>query len=130
MSVINTPAAPAAVGPYSQAVRAGEFVFLSGQIPLDPHTGEPVTGSPAAQTEQVLRNLAAVMQAAGGSLQDVVKTTVYVTDLSAFGEINAAYAQAFGDHRPARATVQVARLPKGVAVEIEAVAYLPECEDG
>lgn len=126
MQTLNTSRAPAAVGPYSQAVRAGDFVFLSGQIPLDPATGGLVTGPPAVQTKRVLDNLAAVLSAIGGTLDDVVKTTVYVSDLSAFAEINTAYQQAFGDHRPARATVEVARLPKDVAVEVEAVAYLPE----
>lgn len=122
---VTTPNAPSAIGPYSQAVRAGDLLFLSGQIPLDPASGELVAGSPADQTRRVIRNLAAVVEAAGGSLTDIAKTTLFVSDLGSFGEINEAYEQEFGGHRPARATVEVARLPKDVDVEIEAVAYLP-----
>jgi 2-iminobutanoate/2-iminopropanoate deaminase len=120
--IVVSQSAPAPIGPYSQAVRAGGFLFVSGQIPLDPATGAVVGGGTADQTRQVLKNLAAILEAAGSGLDKVVKTTIYVTDLSDFGEMNAVYAEFLGDSKPARATVQVARLPKDVRVEIEAVA--------
>lgn len=125
-SIVSTPDAPAAIGPYSQAVRAGAFVFLSGQIPLDPRTGELVGGDDVeAQTRQVLANLKAVLQAAGASFAQVVKTTIFLTDLSDFATVNRVYATAFeGVDPPARATIQVAGLPRGAKVEIEAVAYV------
>lgn len=125
-SIVSTADAPAAIGPYSQAVRAGAFLFLSGQIPLDPRTGEMVGGDDVeAQTRQVLANLKAVLQAAGASFGQVVKTTIFLTDLSDFATVNRVYATAFeGVDPPARATVQVAALPRGAKVEIEAVAYL------
>jgi 2-iminobutanoate/2-iminopropanoate deaminase len=125
-SIVSTPDAPAAIGPYSQAVRAGAFVFLSGQIPLDPRTGELVGGDDVeAQTRQVLANLKAVLQAAGASFAQVVKTIIFLTDLSDFATVNRVYATAFeGVEPPARATVQVAALPRGAKVEIEAVAYV------
>jgi len=120
---VTSAGAPAPVGPYSQAVRLSGWVFASGQIPLDPDTGERVAGSIEAQTERVLANLAAVLEAAGSSLARVVKTTVYVTDLAQFGAINEVYARHFrGDPAPARATVQVAALPLGAEVEIDAIA--------
>ena len=119
---IATPAAPAAIGPYAQAVRAGGLVFVSGQIALDPATGALVAGGPGAQTGQVLENLQAVLEAAGSGLARVVKTTVYLTDLGAFGEVNEVYARFFPADPPARATVQVAALPRGAAVEIDAIA--------
>lgn len=122
--VINTKLAPAAIGPYSQAIRAGQFVFCSGQIPLDPTTGELVSGDVAGQTHRVLLNLKAVLEEAGTSLGRVVKTTVYLRDMNDFQEMNAAYAEYFKESPPARATVQVARLPKNVAVEIDAVAIV------
>jgi 2-iminobutanoate/2-iminopropanoate deaminase len=118
---VSTPQAPAAIGPYSQAMRVGAFVFASGQIPLDPKTGALVSGTVADETRQVLANLAAVLEAAGSSLDRVVKTTVYLTDLDDFAAMNDAYAAAFGACRPARATVQVARLPRGARVEIDAI---------
>jgi 2-iminobutanoate/2-iminopropanoate deaminase len=118
---VATKDAPQAVGPYSQAVEAGGFVFASGQIPLDAG-GTMVPGGVAEQTEQVLKNLEAVLKAAGLSLKDVVKTTVFMTDLGQFQAMNAVYANHFGLPFPARATVQVAALPKGAQVEIEAVA--------
>jgi 2-iminobutanoate/2-iminopropanoate deaminase len=121
---IDTPEAPAAIGPYSQAVVAGEWVFASGQIPLDPSTGEVVEGGIAEQTDRVMNNLAAVLREAGGSLNHVVKTTVYLADMGTFGEMNEVYGRHFGDHRPARATVQAGALPKSVAVEIDAIARL------
>jgi 2-iminobutanoate/2-iminopropanoate deaminase len=121
---IHTPDAPAAIGPYSQAIVVDGWLFASGQIPLDPTTLELVGGSVAAQTEQVFANLRAVLAAAGGSLDRVVKTTVFLSDMASFGEMNEVYARHFGDHRPARATVQAAGLPRGVDVEIELVARL------
>jgi len=120
---VRSEAAPAPVGPYSQAISHGGWVFASGQIPLDPRTGVRVEGEIEAQTEQVIANLAAVLEAAGSSLARVVKTTVYVTDLALFARINAVYARHFaGESPPARATVQVAALPLGAAVEIDAIA--------
>lgn len=122
--IVNTPDAPEAIGPYSQAVecRPGRLLFLSGQIPLDPRTGALVGGDTAEQARQVLANLDAVLLAAGLARWNVVKTTIYLVDLGDFAAVNEVYAEFFGDHRPARATVQVAGLPKGARVEIEAVA--------
>lgn len=120
--IIQTDGAPKAIGPYSQAVKAGGFVFCSGQIPLDPATGEMVTGSVADQTHRVLKNLKAVLAAAGTNLDKVVKTTVFLQDLADFAAMNAVYAEYFPEEPPARATVQVARLPKDSLVEIEVVA--------
>lgn len=121
---IETSNAPRAIGPYSQAIRAGELLFLSGQIPLDPATGELVTGGIELQTRRVLDNLGAILESAGGSLADVVKTTIYLVDLSEFTAMNAIYASYFAAPAPARATVQVSALPKGARIEIEAVARL------
>jgi 2-iminobutanoate/2-iminopropanoate deaminase len=121
----HTDQAPAAIGPYAQAVTAGGFLFTSGQIPLDPATGEMVAGGFDAQARQVLANLRAVLAAAGCGFSDVVKATVYVTDLADFPKLNALYGEAMGQHRPARSTVQVAALPKGALVEIDLVAKLP-----
>ena len=118
----QTNDAPAAIGPYSQAVEAGDLVFLSGQIPLDPATGELVPGDVVAQTERVLDNLGAVLAAAGLGFAHVVKTTIYLTDLAAFPRVNEAYGKRFTTEPPARATVQVAALPRGAQVEIDAVA--------
>ena len=120
--VISTPNAPAAIGPYSQAVRTGNLIFVSGQIPLDPATGQLVRGDIGTQTQQVLENLAAVLEAAGSSLAKVVKTTVYLRDLGEFGRINEIYAKFFAGSPPARATVQVVRLPRDAAIEIDVVA--------
>lgn len=120
--IITTDHAPAAVGPYSQAVRAGDFVFTAGQIGLDPATGQLVAGGLEAQTRQVLANLSAVLAAAGTSLDNVVKTTIFLTDLSAFKTVNSIYGQYFTGAPPARSTVEVAALPLGALVEIEAVA--------
>ena len=122
MEAIHTDQAPAAVGPYSQAVAAGGMIFCSGQIPLDPNTGEMLTGSVAEQTELVLTNLRAVLEAAGSSFDHVVKTTVFLSDMHTFAEMNEVYARHFGDHRPARAAVQAGALPKFCDVEIECVA--------
>jgi 2-iminobutanoate/2-iminopropanoate deaminase len=119
---IDAPAAPAAIGPYSHAVRAGDLLFCSGQIPLDPESGELVGGSAAEQARQCLLNLAAVCAAAGASLADAVRLTVYMTDLSAFAQVGEAYAKFFeGDAPPARVTIGVAALPRGAQVEIDAI---------
>ena len=120
--VISAPQAPAAIGPYSQAVRCGPFIFVSGQIPVNPATGRVVEGDIAAQTERVLKNLAVILEAAGSSLAQVVKTTVYLNDLDEFAKMNEVYGRYFAERPPARATVQVSRLPRDVAVEIEVVA--------
>ncbi|MBZ5562443.1 MAG: RidA family protein [Acidobacteriia bacterium] len=122
--VIATSQAPSAIGPYSQAVRSGPWVFVSGQIPLDPATGKIVEGDIAAQTERVLKNLAAILEAAGAGLAQVVKTTVYLRDLTEFARMNEVYARFFADKPPARATVEVSRLPRDVQVEIDAIAAL------
>ena len=122
LKMIHTSDAPEAIGPYSQAVVVDDWVFASGQIPIDPATGELIDGDVAAQTHQVLSNLAAVLRAADSSLSNVVKTTVYLADMGTFAEMNAVYAEHFGDHRPARATVQAAGLPKAVDVEIDVIA--------
>jgi 2-iminobutanoate/2-iminopropanoate deaminase len=121
---LSTPSAPAAVGPYSPAVRAGDWVILSGQLGLDPATGTLVDGVDA-QARQALANIAAVLGDCGAALGDVAKTLVFVTDLGDFATVNAVYAEAFGAHRPARSTVQVAALPAGAQVEIEVWAYRP-----
>lgn len=121
---VRTEEAPKAIGPYSQAVRIGRYVFLSGQIPIEPASGEFAGGSVEAQTRQALKNLKAVAEASGAGMKDVVKTTVYLTDLSTFSEMNAVYAEFFTEPYPARATVGVAALPKGAAVEIDAVAVV------
>ena len=121
---ITTSNAPGAIGPYSQALRAGDFLFASGQIPLDPATGQIVPGGITEQTHQVLKNLGAVLAAAGASYQHVVKTTVYLADMSEFAAMNEVYAGYFSAPAPARATVQAARLPRDVQVEIDLVAYL------
>ena len=118
---VQTDAAPAAIGPYSQAIRAGSLVFLSGQIPLDPASMEIVSGDIQVQAHQVFRNLAAVAEAAGGSLDDAVKLTIYLTDLGQFAQVNEIMAGYFEEPYPARATVEVSGLPKGVAVEVDAI---------
>jgi 2-iminobutanoate/2-iminopropanoate deaminase len=128
--VIQTPEAPKAIGPYVQAVRAGGFLFLSGQVGIDAATGQVVDGGIQEQTDRVLKNLSAVLQAAHSSLEKVVKTTVYLTDLNEFQQMNEVYARYFSDWKPARATVQVSRLPLGVKVEIEAVAMIESDELG
>jgi 2-iminobutanoate/2-iminopropanoate deaminase len=122
MDFVATESAPAAIGPYSQAVISGNLVFTAGQIALDPQTMEMVGEDTAAQTEQVLTNLRAVLEAAGSGLDRVVKTTVYLADMGDFAAMNEVYARHFGEHRPARAVVQAAALPKGGRVEIDAVA--------
>jgi len=122
LRTIATDGAPKAIGPYSQAVAAGELIFCAGQVALDPASGDSVTGDVRAQTERVIDNLSAVLAAAGSDLRHVVKTTVYLTDFNDFAAMNEVYATRFGDHRPARATVGVSALPKGLRVEIECVA--------
>jgi 2-iminobutanoate/2-iminopropanoate deaminase len=122
--VVKTDAAPGALGPYSQAIVAGGVVYCAGQIPLDPATGQIVTGGIAPQTEQVLKNLSAVLKAAGSGLDRAVKTTVFLSDMNDFAAMNEVYAKHFGSMPPARSTVQVARLPRDVAVEIEVVALV------
>jgi 2-iminobutanoate/2-iminopropanoate deaminase len=121
-TAILTEKAPKPIGPYSQAVRHGSLVFASGQIPIDPATGSLVTGDIVKETEQVFANLAAVLSAAGTSLERAVKTTVFLTDMGLFAKVNEVYARHFREPFPARSTIQVAALPKGVSVEIEVVA--------
>lgn len=120
--VVSTDRAPAAIGPYSQAIRANGFVFLSGQIPLDPATGQMIEGDVEAQTRQVMKNLEAVLAAAGTSFDKVVRATIYLVDLADFAKVNAIYGERFPSAPPARATVQVAALPRGSKVEIDLVA--------
>lgn len=124
LKTIHTVGAPEAIGPYSQAISANGWLFVSGQIPLDPSTGELVGGSVADQTHRVFKNLIAVLDEAGTSLSRVVKTTCFLADMGEFAEMNAVYAQYFGDHRPARATIQAAALPKYVDVEIDVIALM------
>lgn len=120
--VIATQQAPGAIGPYSQAIKCGNLVYTAGQIPLDPATGKLVEGDIAAQTERVMRNLAAILDAAGSSLGRVIKTTCFLANLDDFATFNEVYGKHFGDNRPARSTVQVSRLPAGASVEVECVA--------
>lgn len=120
--IISTEQAPRAIGPYSQAVRVGNLVFASGQIPIDPATGNFVAGGVAEQTEQVMKNLTAVLKAAGLGLGQIVKTTVFLADMEDFSAMNEVYARFFRENPPARATVQAARLPRDARVEIEAIA--------
>lgn len=120
--VIYTNLAPNAIGPYSQAIKVGDMLFISGQIPVVPETSEIVSGGVTEQTHQVLRNLNSVLKAAGYAFNDVVKTTIFIKDMNDFGTINEIYGQYFSEHKPARATVEVSRLPKDVKVEIELIA--------
>jgi 2-iminobutanoate/2-iminopropanoate deaminase len=122
MEIVHTNEAPRAIGPYSQAIVAEGFVFTAGQIALDPASGEVLATDIVGQTEQVLRNLASVLEEAGSRMAKVVKTTVYLADMAEFSAMNEVYARHFGDHKPARSTVQVAGLPKNVRVEIDVVA--------
>ena len=124
METVSTEKAPGAIGPYSQAVKTGNLVFCSGQIPIDPATGDFVSEDVAEQTEQVLNNLSAVLQAAGSDLMRVVKTTVFLADMNDFARMNEVYAKFFAENKPARATVQAARLPRDARVEIECVAVI------
>ena len=122
--IISTENAPGAIGPYSQAVKVGGFVFCSGQIPIDPATGDFVSENVAEQTEQVLKNLSKVLEAAGTDLNGVVKTTVFLADMNDFTAMNEVYARYFSDNKPARATVQAARLPRDAKVEIDCIAVI------
>lgn len=124
MTIVSAPGAPAAVGPYSHAVRTGDLLFCSGQVALDPETNTFLDGSVTEQAEQVFANIRAVLTEAGASLSDVVKATVFLADMDDFAAVNAVYADAFGDHRPARSTVAVLGLPVGASVEIEVVAQV------
>lgn len=124
LKVVSTDKGPAAIGPYSQAIVAGDLVFTAGQIALDPATMQIEEGDITAQTERVMSNLSAILEAAGASLSTVVKTTVFMFDMNEFGAMNEVYGRHFGDHKPARSTVQAARLPRDVRVEIEAIARL------
>jgi 2-iminobutanoate/2-iminopropanoate deaminase len=122
--VVSTPNAPKAIGPYSQAIKANGFVFISGQVALDPASGNLITGGIEQQTEQVLKNLAAILQASGSSWEKVVKTTVFLKNMSEFAQMNEVYGKTFKNAPPARSTVEVARLPKDVAVEIDVIALV------
>jgi 2-iminobutanoate/2-iminopropanoate deaminase len=121
---IATDRAPRAIGPYVQAVQVGEWIFVSGQIALDPKTGDLVAGGIEEQTERVLQNLRAILEAAGSSLEKVVKTTVYLVDLNDFAKMNEVYARYFPEEKPARATVEVSRLPRDARIEMDAIATL------
>lgn len=123
VSPVPTPNAPPVAGPYSPAVRAGDWLVLAGQVGLDPASGKMVEGGVEAQARRVLANIEVVLADCGASITDVAKTTVFVTDIGDFATVNAAYAEAFGDHKPARSTVEVAALPAGALVEIEVWAY-------
>jgi len=122
--IIHTDNAPKAIGPYSQAIKAGNLLFVSGQVPFDPATMEIVEGGVEAQTTRVLENLQAILKEAGASFDNVVKTTVFIKDMNDFGAINEIYAKYFGENKPARACVEVARLPRDVKVEIEVIAVV------
>src|SRR5881397_2477679 len=121
---IATPSAPAALGPYSQAIRSGQFLFVSGQIPIDPATGSLVSGTIADQTRRALQNVGEILKAGGASFQQVVRTTVYLADLADFPAMNETYATFFTAPQPARSTIQAANLPKGARIEIDAIAFL------
>ena len=124
MQSFNSPKAPAAVGPYSHGVRVGNLLFCSGQIPLDPDTKTIVSGGIREQTKQVLENISSVLGSQGLSLNTIVKTTIFMTDLADFSEVNGIYAEAFGDHKPARSTIQVAALPLRALIEIEVICEI------
>lgn len=125
VKTVHTDKAPAAIGPYSQGIVANGLLFTAGQIAIDPTTGQVVTGNVAAQTERVMTNLAGVLATVGATWKDVVKTTVYLHDMNDFPTVNEVYGRALGDARPARSTVQVSALPRGVLVEIDAVVAVP-----
>jgi 2-iminobutanoate/2-iminopropanoate deaminase len=124
ITAVSTPGAPRAIGPYSQGIRAGGFLFTAGQVGFDPASGELVDGGISEQTERVLQNIRSILESAGADLSQVVKTTVFLVDMADFAAMNEVYARVFGNHRPARSTVAVAALPRGARVEIEAVAAL------
>ncbi|MBS4538639.1 RidA family protein [Clostridium sp. D2Q-11] len=123
-NIISTTKAPAAIGPYSQGIKAGNMVFTSGQLPMDPETGELITKDIKSEARQSLSNLKAVLAEAGATLEDVVKVTVFIKDMNQFGDINEVYGEFFNTHKPARSCVEVARLPKDANVEIEAIAIV------
>jgi len=127
-SAVRSPQAPRPVGPYSQAIRAGRFLFISGQLPIDPNTGQLVGGSVAEQTRRCMENIKAILAAAGASLKHIVKTTIYLADLKDFPAVNQAYANYFDLDPPARTTIQAAAVPKGAAIEMDAIAYLPSSD--
>jgi 2-iminobutanoate/2-iminopropanoate deaminase len=122
--LISTEKAPQAIGPYSQAIKAGNFLFISGQIPLDPATGVLDSGNIQSQTRRVLENIKAIVEAGGGTLDSIVRTTIFLKNLTDFNPVNAVYATYFREKQPARSTVEVSSLPKGAAIEIDAIAYL------
>ena len=122
---VATEAAPAAIGPYSQGMLCGNLLFISGQLPIDPASGELVSGSIEEKTHRVIQNIRAIAEAAGGGLEDVVKTTVFLKDMNDFGAMNSVYAEYFTETPPARAAIQVAALPKGADIEIEAIVLMP-----
>jgi len=124
MRIIATEKAPAAIGPYSQGVAMNGFVFVSGQLPINPETGDITTENAKDMTRQAMKNIEEILTEAGSSLDKIVKTTIYVTDLKLFGEVNQAYSEFFGDNPPARSCVQVSALPKGAGIEIEVIAYM------
>ena len=124
LSAVSTGSAPRALGPYSQAIRAGQFLFVSGQIPIDPATGDLVDGGIGDQTRRVLRNVGEILQAGGASFQQVVRTTVYLADLADFSAMNETYATFFAAPQPARSTIQAAKLPKDARIEIDVIAFL------
>ena len=126
LKIVHTESAPAAIGPYSQGVVANGFLFTAGQIAIDPASGQIVQGNVAAQTERVMKNLSAVLATVNATWKDVVKTTVFLHDMNDFPTVNEVYGKALGDARPARSTVQVSALPRGVMVEIEAVVAIPQ----
>jgi 2-iminobutanoate/2-iminopropanoate deaminase len=123
MKIITAPSAPAAIGPYSHAIEAGPFVYCSGQTPIDPATGQLAVGDIEVQTKQVFANIQAVLAAAGCTLQHVVKSTVYLKDMGDFAKMNGVYEAAFAGHKPARTTIQAAKLPRDCIVEIDVIAY-------
>ncbi len=124
LEILTTEKAPAAIGPYSQAVKCGDILFCSGQIPLDPATGEVVTGDITVQAERVMNNIAAVLSAAGVGFDNVIKTTIYLVDMADFAAVNVVYGRCFPNHKPARSTVAVKSLPRAVMLEIEVIASL------
>ncbi|HYK72151.1 MAG TPA: RidA family protein [Pseudoneobacillus sp.] len=126
-NVIFTEKAPKAIGTYSQAIKVGEFIFLSGQIPLDSHTNEVVSQDIVLQTRKVMENIAAILEKEGLSLEHIVKTTIFLKDMDQFSIVNEEYGKALGDHRPARSTIEVSRLPKDVLIEVEAIAMAKTC---
>lgn len=124
INVINTEKAPGAVGPYSQAIKAGDFLFASGQIPIDPEKGRITAGTISEQAEQCMKNVGAILEAAGATYDNVIKTTVYINDMNFFGAVNEVYGKYFNKTLPARSCVEISKLPKDALVEVEVIAYL------